>query len=80
MKINILTFGIVKDIIGSRNMELELPEGSSVGYLKEILVASFPAFSDLKSLQVAVNEEFASNELVITSKDAIALIPPVSGG
>jgi molybdopterin synthase sulfur carrier subunit len=80
MKINILTFGIAKDIIGSRNMELELPEGSSVGYLKELLVASYPAFSDLKSLQVAVNEEFASNELILTAKDDIALIPPVSGG
>jgi molybdopterin converting factor subunit 1 len=80
MKINILTFGIAKDIIGNRQLELELPDGSSVGYLKEILVALFPAFSDLKSLQVAVNEEFAFNELVLSSRDEIAIIPPVSGG
>jgi molybdopterin synthase sulfur carrier subunit len=80
MKINILTFGITKDIIGNRTIEMELPEGSSVGYLKQVLLNSFPAFSDLKSLQVAVNEEFASNEFIITSQDEIALIPPVSGG
>jgi molybdopterin converting factor subunit 1 len=80
LKINILTFGIAKDIVGLRKIEFDLPEGSSVGNLKELLMASFPTLSDLKSLQVAVNEEFAIDALVVTAEDEIALIPPVSGG
>jgi sulfur-carrier protein len=80
MTINILTFGIAKDIVGSKKINFDLPEGSSVGDLKTKLMAQYPAFYDLKSLQIAVNEDVASNEVIIQAIDEIALIPPVSGG
>lgn len=41
---------------------------------------SYPEFSKLSSLAVAVNGEYASNGIQLDSNDEIALIPPVSGG
>jgi molybdopterin synthase sulfur carrier subunit len=80
MKIRILNFGITKDIIGHKTVELELPSDCTVGALKAFLIDKYPAFATLQSLQVAVNEEFADNEVLLSTQDEIALIPPVSGG
>ncbi len=80
MKIEILAFGIAKDIIQNRTLSIELPEGSSVGYLKNELTSRFPDFKKLKSLAIAVNEEYQSDEFNLNEKDEVVIIPPVSGG
>jgi len=41
---------------------------------------SYPEFSKLSSLAVAVNGEYASNDVPLLNNDEIAIIPPVSGG
>lgn len=40
---------------------------------------TYPGFGK-ETIHVAVNEEYARNEDVITSGDVCAFIPPVSGG
>ena len=37
-------------------------------------------FGDVRSLYIAVNKEYAKDDLVLKETDEIALIPPVSGG
>lgn len=80
MKIRILAFGITKDILGTSEKELEVQEGLNVIQLKEMLEKEFPQLVRLKSYFIAVNEEYAEDNQMITSKDEIAIIPPVSGG
>ena len=80
MKIKVLCFGITRDILGGFEKEIELPEGASVAFLKQRLTNEFPQFQKLNSLRIAVNEEYGNEELVITERDEIVLIPPVSGG
>lgn len=80
MKVHILAFGITKDIVGGSTFEFQIEEGSNVGQLKKHLQQQYPAFEDLASLAIAVNSEYASEELVIKAADEIVLIPPVSGG
>ncbi|NND35388.1 MAG: MoaD/ThiS family protein [Saprospiraceae bacterium] len=80
MNIKILAFGIAKDIIGAREMTLQIAEGSDVGGLKEHLVNQYADFGRLKSLALAVNEEYAHDSLMLTSDDEVVIIPPVSGG
>lgn len=78
----VLLFGIAKDIVGSAHMdlsELKRPP-SSVGELKDFLCGSFPEFGKLSSLAVAVNSEYAQDEVALETGDEIAIIPPVSGG
>ncbi|MFB0907017.1 MAG: molybdopterin converting factor subunit 1 [Spirosomataceae bacterium] len=80
MKVNILCFGITREIIGSFEYVLETENSLTVSQLREELVNKFPDFSKLQSLQIAVNEEYADDSTVINSTDEVVLIPPVSGG
>jgi len=80
MQIAILAFGITKDIVGGSTIKIQVPEGSSVKILKEQLCSQFPAMKELTSLLIAVNEEYGDEFQILTEKDEVALIPPVSGG
>lgn len=80
MKIKILAFGIAKDIIGNRTIELDLPDSLSVADLKEHLVEKYPDFYKLRSLALAVNQEYADDSILIEDRDEVVIIPPVSGG
>lgn len=80
MKIKILTFGIAKDILGTSEKEIDVDEGLNVKQLKNILEEDFPQLQKLKSYFIAVDEEYAEDDQIITSTNEIAIIPPVSGG
>jgi len=80
MKCRIKAFGISREIIGSKILEMELPEGYPVSDFKKDLFQKYPALLELRSLYVAVNNEYAAEESVLREGDEIALIPPVSGG
>ncbi|GAB5552090.1 MAG: hypothetical protein Sapg2KO_16810 [Saprospiraceae bacterium] len=80
MKLNLLAFGIAKDIVAGKNTTLEIKNGSTVGELKEKLFQEFPAFEKLRSLSIAVNAEYRADDFTLSSDDEIVIIPPVSGG
>ncbi|MEL6652718.1 MAG: MoaD/ThiS family protein [Bacteroidota bacterium] len=80
MKITLLAFGIAKDILGQRQVAIEVPDGLQVSGLLAHLGEQYPDFKDLASLRVAVNEEYAQADHPISPADEIVLIPPVSGG
>ena len=75
-----LAFGIAKDIFGGSFVNVELPEQATTGSLKQSLEKSYPRLKHLASYMVAVNNEYAQDEGVLTERDEIAVIPPVSGG
>ena len=80
MKVRVLAFGIAKDIIGGLMVDVDLPDQVTTGNLKQLLELRYPRLRQLASYMVAVNNEYASDKNVITERDEIAIIPPVSGG
>jgi len=80
MKVNVLAFGIAKDIFGNSVIEIQLPENGTTLNLKQSLEEKYPRLRHLVSYMVAVNNEYAPDEGFLTEKDEIAIIPPVSGG
>ena len=80
MKYSINLFGITKEIIGSTLIEIEMQESVNVAQLLEKLKDDYPKLRAIKSLLVAVNSEYAEQDLTLNVRDEIALIPPVSGG
>lgn len=78
----LLLFGIAKDIVGQSVIDLSdidvLPQ--SVAELKKLLATEYPDFSKLSSLAIAVNSEYATDDVALQKDDEIAIIPPVSGG
>jgi len=82
MKMNVLFFGIAKDIVGSSEITFseEQKTPMTVEALKRQLVDLYPEFSKLNSLAVAVNSEYATDDVTLNGTEEIAIIPPVSGG
>ncbi len=76
----VLTFGIAKDIVGGPEMDIPYSEGMSVLALKKAVLKNYPQFEKLNSLAIAVNNEYADDDLQIRPTDEVVLIPPVSGG
>jgi len=79
MKIKVLLFGIAREIAGSSSIELEL-ENPKVDNLIKKLQDKHGKFRQLKSMLVAVNNEYANPDQLLSSEDEIAVIPPVAGG
>lgn len=80
MKINLLAFGIAKDILGSKRLEIELNESDTIAVLREKLFHLYPDFEKLKSLAFAVGEDYREETYQLNPGDEVAIIPPVSGG
>ncbi|MEO8416170.1 MAG: MoaD/ThiS family protein [Ginsengibacter sp.] len=76
----VLAFGIVKDIFNNSYLVIDNKDASSVDELKAFLEKKFPALKELASYMIAINEEYASENIAIKERDEIAIIPPVSGG
>ena len=80
MKLQILAFGIAKDIFSGTTAEVELSTDASAKMLKEQLEEQYPRLKGLSSYAVAVNDEYAEDNTTIKETDEVAIIPPVSGG
>lgn len=76
----VLCFGLAREIIGNSEYDISNDSLTNVSALKVHLNTQFPGFAQYKQFQIAVNQEFADDNHPITSRDEIAIIPPVSGG
>lgn len=82
MKLSVIFFATLRDLAGTRRLELELPaEQISVADLKADLSARYPQLSEnLAVALVAINEEFSFAQDHVVDGDEVAFFPPVSGG
>ncbi|CAA0156293.1 Molybdopterin synthase, small subunit (sulfur carrier) [Tenacibaculum maritimum] len=80
IKISILFFGIATDLVGNSSLTITIPSNTSVQELRQLLTTKFPNLKQITSYAIAVNEEYASKETILTANDTVAIIPPVSGG
>ena len=78
--ISVLLFGIARDLTGQSAVSIPLSEQASVGELLNQLHERYPALTGIRLLLVAVNGEYAEAGQLLTDRDEIAIIPPVSGG
>lgn len=80
MNLNILAFGIVKEIFQNSSVNVELNGAPTISNLRSVIERDYPRLKQLASYMIAVNNEYATADLIIEAKDEIAIIPPVSGG
>ena len=80
-EISMLYFAGLRDLLGIESETLQTPQGSNIAALQAILLKAHPTLEGhLESVRFARNEEFATNEYVLSQGDTVALIPPVTGG
>jgi molybdopterin synthase catalytic subunit len=81
MKIRLLAFASAGDALGATEIEMEMPEGSRVGDLRERLDADHPKLRALwPRLAVAVDGRVVTPDEPLAAGSEVALLPPVSGG
>jgi MoaE-MoaD fusion protein len=81
MKVSVRLFAGLHDLVGLRELEMELADGATVADLRRQLVSQYPAVEPLmNALVCAVDEEYVSNDHHLRPGDEVALIPPISGG
>ena len=77
--INVKCFGVAKEIVNSDTFKVN-DSIHTVKDLRDEIHHSFPDFSSIKGFMIAVNQEYATDDMKISASDEIAIIPPVSGG
>ena len=81
MRIRVLLFGQLKDIVGRSEESLELQPGATLSDLVANYSHRFAKFQPLAgSIACAVNQEYALASAVLHDGDEVGLLPPVSGG
>jgi len=81
MKIKVLFFASCRDIVGTKELDLEVQEGFRAGDLKRNLLEEYPRLAALSDvLSVAINAEYVDESVLLNPGDEVAFIPPVSGG
>ncbi|MGI8961955.1 MAG: molybdenum cofactor biosynthesis protein [Bryobacteraceae bacterium] len=81
MRVRVLFFGILKDIVGRSEESLEIEPNSTLASLFEAYSMRFETLRDKRpSILFARNREFATPGTSLTENDEVAFLPPVSGG
>ena len=83
--LKIKSFAILKDIIGTQQITLQIPRKQggiiTVAELRKRILELYPEISAQRiAMGIAVNAAMANDKSVINDFDEIALLPPISGG
>ncbi|MDO8485861.1 MAG: molybdenum cofactor biosynthesis protein MoaE [Candidatus Limnocylindrales bacterium] len=79
--VRIRLFAIQRELAGTREVRVELPDGADVEAAWNALLAQHPVLAPGRSsLRFARNGDYAEPTTVLADGDEVAMIPPVSGG
>lgn len=79
IQVRVLSFGVLREWLGSGAATVELPTGATVADLLARLTGQRPR-APLSGIAVSVNAEFAASSQILRDGDEVGLLPPVSGG
>ena len=81
MKVRVLFFGQLKDLVGCSSDEAEFERGASLETVFHHYASQHPRLGDMAgSVAMARNQRFASASEAVEDGDEVAIMPPVSGG
>ncbi|MCL4528657.1 MAG: molybdopterin converting factor subunit 1 [Chloroflexi bacterium] len=81
MSVKILFFANLRDRAGTKSLELEISEGTTVQGLKDQIARDYPNLKQsMQAVLISINREYAFDEAVVADGSEVAMFPPVSGG
>jgi len=81
VRIRVLFFGVLRDVVGVREDSLDVAEGGRLETVFEHYAARFPKLREMAASTVlALNQQFSSPSAPLAEGDEVAFLPPVSGG
>jgi molybdopterin converting factor subunit 1 len=81
MRVRVLFFGVLKEIVGRAEETVEVDPGCTLSSLFAMYSGRHETLRDKRpSILFARNREFATPDAVLADNDEVAFLPPVSGG
>jgi molybdopterin converting factor subunit 1 len=81
MRVRVLFFGQLKEIVGAAEETVELPENARLEDVFARYSQHFAKFAEFRSsIAASVNQEYSEPHTALANGDEIAFLPPVSGG
>lgn len=81
MNIKVKLFAAFRDIVGVKEEDLEVKEGTTVQALLEGYITRFPQMAKFREhIILSVNKEYGAPAKVLKEGDEVSFLPPVSGG
>ena len=81
VRVRVRLFAVQRELAGTREVTLDLPDGADVEAAWSALAERFPVLAPGRpSMRFARNGEYADPGTALADGDEVAMIPPVSGG
>ena len=80
MRVRVCLFALLREILGTNRMDVEMPEGSTVQDVFDHIFSDTTLPTLRAPMLYAVNETYQAGDFVLKSGDEVVFIPPVSGG
>jgi sulfur-carrier protein len=81
MKVRVQFYAQLRDLVGMRELELEILDGATISDLLEQLYVERPALGGHdKSILIGAGLEFVDRNYKLNPGEEIAIMPPVQGG
>jgi len=83
MKVRLRYFASLREALGGSEA-IELPEGSTVGIVRDLLIARGAAHAQVlargRAVRAALNQTMCTETDALADGDELAFFPPVTGG
>jgi molybdopterin converting factor small subunit len=81
MQVQVQFFSNLKELAGGSTRLIEIPQGSRVSDLLDVIYAHAPALRPWdKSILIGAGVEFVERDYALRPNEDIAIMPPVQGG
>ena len=81
MRVSVQLFARLRELAGQSDVDCDVADGATIADVWRAVAARHPALAPYaSSVSCARNEDFARMSAPVHDGDAIAFLPPVSGG
>ena len=81
MNIRMRYFASLREVVGSNEETLNMPEGACAADVRALLLERYPRLENALARAVcAMNHQYVAPETVLREGDELVFIPPVGGG
>ena len=81
MKIHVQFYAQLRDVVGMRELDVELPEGATIrDLLNQVYAQQSVLRSHDKSILIGAGVDFVDRDYELKPAEEVAIMPPVQGG
>lgn len=81
MNVKVKLFAVFRDIVGSKEEDLDVPSDTTVQGLLELYIQRFQQMAKFRDhIILSVNKEYGAPSRILKEGDEVSFLPPVSGG